>query len=57
MNMVQEVRITSLPISAKEIQKATDKDPVLQKVIEMMKKGWPKLRKKVCNPISIDVFS
>ena len=47
VNMVQESRITSLPISAEEIQKATDKDPVLQKVIETMKKGWPKLRRKV----------
>ena len=47
VNMVQESQITSLPISAEEIRKATDKDRVLQKVIKTMKKGWPKMRKKV----------
>ena len=47
VNMVQESQITSPPISAEEIRKAMDKDPVLQKVIETMKKGWLKMRKKV----------
>ena len=47
VNMVQESRLTSLPISAEEVRKATEEDHVLQKVIEQMKNGWPKLRKKV----------
>ena len=47
VSMIQESQLTSLPISAEEIKKATDKDHILQKVIGKMKKGWPKLRKNV----------
>ena len=32
---------------ADAISKATERDPILQKVIEKMTKGWPKLRKNV----------
>jgi len=47
VNVVQESWLTSLPISAEEVRKATEEDHVLQKVIEQIKNGWPKMRKKV----------
>ena len=47
VSMIQKSRLTSLPISAEEIKKATDNDHILQKVIGKMKKGWLKMRKNV----------
>ena len=47
VSMIQESRLTSLPISAEEIKNETDKDHILQNVIVKMKKGWPKLRKNI----------
>ena len=52
VNMVQELQLTSFAILAKEIQRAMDKDQILQKVIGMMK-GWPKLRNKVPNKLQL----
>ena len=59
VSMIQKSRLTSLPISAEEIKKATDNDHILQKVIGKMKKGWLKMRMslKNCNLISINVSS
>ena len=47
VHMIQESRLASIPILADAISKATERDPILQKVIEKMTKGWPKLRKNV----------
>ena len=47
VSMIQESRLTSLPISAEEIKNEMDKDHILQNVIVKMKKGWPKLRKNI----------
>ena len=47
VHMVQESRLTNIPISAEKIQKETEKDDILLKVIEKMKNGWPRLRKNV----------
>ncbi len=47
MKRIQEVRLSSIPISADTIAQATEKDSVLQKVMEKMTKGWPKQKKNV----------
>ena len=47
VNQIQEGKLASLPISAEEVKQATKKDPTLQNVVEMIRKGWPTKRKDV----------
>ena len=34
-------QITSLPVTARELQEATSKDPVLSRVLDYTLRGWP----------------
>ena len=47
VNQIQEGKLANLPISADEVRKATENDPVLQDVVEMVRRGWPTKRKEV----------
>ena len=45
VNLIQQNLLTQLPVSADEVKKATEKDPVLKQVLARIKDGWPKTRK------------
>ena len=39
--MVEENWLNNLPVSSKDVKEATRKDPVLSKVLEYLRSGWP----------------
>ncbi len=47
VNLIQQNQLTQLPVSADEVKKATEKDPVLKQVLARIKGGWPKTRKNL----------
>ena len=50
---VEELLVDSLPITHKEISHATQVDPVLSKVLEFVRHGWPQHIEDIrLNPIS-----
>ena len=47
VNLIQDSQVQDSPVSATEVQKATRADPVLQKLLWYIKKGWPQNKKKI----------